>query len=111
MFLTTLTKSAPFISNDHLYVDDGKDLSLSNIRHTMLHISKHTFTLSNVLHVPHITKPLLSIHKFYRDNNVYYEFHASVFYVKDLTTKAVLFSGQSHDSLYVMSKSFATSIP
>ena len=111
MFLTTLTKSTPYLGNDHLHVGDSKDLSISNIRHTMLHTSKRTFTLSNVLHVSHITKPLLYVHKFYRDNNVYYEFHASVFYVKDLTTKAVLFSGQSHDSLYVVSKSFATSIP
>jgi len=61
----------------------------------MLHTSKHTCTLSNVLHVPHITKPLLSIHKFYHDNNAYFEFHAPVFYVKDLTIKAVLLSSQS----------------
>jgi hypothetical protein len=111
MFLTTLTKSTPYLGNDHLHVGDSKDLSISNIRHTMLHTSKRTFTLSNVLHVSHITKPLLYVHKFYRDNNVCYEFHASAFYVKDLTTKAVLYSGQSNNSLYVVSKSFATSIP
>jgi len=60
------------------------------------------FTLSNVLYVPHITKPLLSVQKFCRDNHVYFEFHASVFYVKDLVTKEVLLSGQSHDGLYVL---------
>ena len=77
----------------------------------MLRSSKHTFILSNVLHVPHITKPLLSIQKFCHDNNVYFEFHASVFYVKDLTTKAVLLSGHSNDGLYVLSESSATTIP
>jgi hypothetical protein len=51
------------------------------------------FTLSNVLHVPHITKPLLSIQKLCRDNHVYFEFHASLFYMKDLITKEVLLSG------------------
>jgi hypothetical protein len=59
----------------------------------MLRSPKHVFTLSNVLHVPHITKPLLSVQKIYRDNNIYFEFHASVFYVKDLTTKAMLLFG------------------
>ena len=77
----------------------------------MLHSPKYTFTLSNVFHVPHIIKPLLSVQKFRRDNNVYFEFHASVFYVKDLTTKSVLLSGQSNDGLYVLSESSATTIP
>jgi histone deacetylase 1/2 len=69
------------------------------------------FTLSNVLYVPHITKPLLSVQKFFRDNHIYFEFHASMFYVKDLVTKEVLLSGQSHDGLYVLSESSATSVP
>jgi hypothetical protein len=56
----------------------------------MLRSPKHTFTLSNVLRVPHITKPLLSVQKFSRDNNVYFEFHAFVFYLNDLITKVVL---------------------
>jgi len=77
----------------------------------MLHSPTRTFTLSNVLHAPHITKPLLSVQKFYRDNNVCFEFHTYVFYVKDLTTKAVLFSYQSNDGLYILSESFATTIP
>jgi hypothetical protein len=77
----------------------------------MLHFAQHTFTLSNILHVPYITKPLLSVHKFYRDNNVYFEFHTFVFYVKGLTTKAVLLSGQSNNGLYVLPESYATSIP
>jgi hypothetical protein len=88
-----LIDSAPYLGNDHLLVGDGKGLSISYIGHPMLCSPKHTFTLSNVLHVPHITKPLLSVHKFYCDNNVYFEFHTSVFYVKDLTTKAVLLFG------------------
>jgi len=82
-----------------------------HIGHATLHSTKHTFTLSNVLHVSHITKPLLSVQKFCRDNNVYFEFHASVFYVKDLTTKAILLSSQSNDGLYVLSESSATAIP
>ena len=69
------------------------------------------FTLSNVLHVPHITKPLLSVQKFCRDNHVYFEFHASMFYVKDLITKEVFLSSQNHDGLYVLSESSAMLVP
>jgi len=109
--LATLTDSTSDLGNDHLHVGDGKGLSISHIGHTMLRSPKGTFTLSNVLHVPHITKPLLSAQKIYCDNNVYFEFHASVFFVKDLTTKVVLLSGQSNDGLYVLFESSATIIP
>jgi histone deacetylase 1/2 len=61
--------------------------------------------------VPHITKPLLFVQKFCRDNHVYFEFHASMFYVKDLVTNEVLLSGQSHDGLYVLCESSAMSVP
>ena len=59
--LATLTNSIPSLGNDHLHVGDDKGLFISHIRHTMLHSPKHTFKLSNVLHVPHVTKPLLSV--------------------------------------------------
>jgi hypothetical protein len=52
----------------------------------MLHSPKRIFTLSNVLHVPYITKPMLYVQKFCRDNHVYFEFHDYLFYVKDLIT-------------------------
>ena len=91
--LATLIGFEPYLSNDHLHVGDDKDISMFNIRHTMLHTPKHTFTLSNILHMPHITKPLFYVHKLYRDYSVNFEFHAFVFYIKDLTTKAILLSG------------------
>jgi hypothetical protein len=77
----------------------------------MLHSPKRDFILSSVPHVSYITKPLLSVQIFYRDNNIYFEFHASVFYIKDLTTKAMLLSGQSNVGLYVLTESSATIIP
>jgi hypothetical protein len=55
--LTTLIDFVPYLGNDHLHLSDNKGISISHIGHTMLCSPKHTFTLSNVLHVPHITKP------------------------------------------------------
>jgi histone deacetylase 1/2 len=109
--LATLTDSAPYLGNDFLHVGDGKALDISHVGHTTLYSPKRLFTLTNVLRVPHITKPLLSVQKFCRDNHVYFEFHDSVFYVKDLVTKEVLLSGRSHDGLYVLSESSAMSVP
>jgi len=80
--LTTLTDFSPYLDNDYLHVGDNKGLSICHIGHTMLCSLKCAFILSNVLHVPYITKPLLSIQKFYGDNNVYFEFHTYVFYEK-----------------------------
>ena len=77
----------------------------------MLHSPKHIFTLANVLHVPHITKPMLYVQKLCRGNHVYFEFHTSMFYVKDLITKEVLLSGKSNDGLYILSESSETSVP
>jgi hypothetical protein len=72
--LATLTDSASYLSNDHLHVGDGKGLAIFYIGHSMLHSPKCIFKLSTILHMPYITKPLLFIEKFYRDNNVYFEF-------------------------------------
>jgi histone deacetylase 1/2 len=102
--LATLTVSEPYNGNDNLHVGEGRGLSISHISHTKLYTPHHSFTLSNVLYVPIITKPLLSVQKFCLDNNVYFEFHPFLFYVKDLNTNEVLLSGQSKDDLYTLSK-------
>ena len=109
--LATLTASEPYLGNDNLHVGDGKGLPISHLGHTKIYTPHRSFTLSNVLHVPAITKPLLSVQKFYLDNNVYFEFHPRVFYVKDLNTHEVLLSGQSKDGLYALTKSSVTSVP
>jgi histone deacetylase 1/2 len=106
--LASMTSSEPYTSSDQLHVGNGKGLVISHIAHSKLYTPKHTFILSNVLHVPHIKKPLLFVQKFCIENNVFFEFHSSMFYVKDLITKEVLLSGQSRDGLYVLSESSAT---
>jgi histone deacetylase 1/2 len=109
--LATLTASEPYLGNDNLHVGDGKGLPISHLGHTKIYTPHRSFTLSNVLHVLAITKPLLSVQKFYLDNNVYFEFHPRVFYVKDPNTHEILLSGQSKDDLYALTKSSITSVP
>jgi hypothetical protein len=68
---------------DQIQVGNGTRLA---IKHTGNSKLSPNFILRNVLHVPKITKNLLSVQKFTYDNNVYMEFHPSCFFVKDRMT-------------------------
>lgn len=50
--------------------------------------------LNNVIYVPRASKFLLSVHKLARDNDAYFEFHPSHFFIKDQTSKTVLHKGR-----------------
>ena len=62
--------------------------------------SPRVFSLSNLQHVPHITRNLISVSQFARENNVFFEFHPSICIVKDLATGTPLFKGRLHEGLY-----------
>jgi hypothetical protein len=51
-----MTHVEPYLGNDQLHVGDGKGLVISNTAYNLLHTPKRVFTLSNILHVPHIKK-------------------------------------------------------
>lgn len=65
-----------------------------------LHISKTPFHLNNILHCPYVSANLLSVHRFSKDNNCYFEFHSHGFYVKEKCTGKTLFQGRSENDLY-----------
>jgi hypothetical protein len=69
-----MTHAEPFLGNDQLHVGDGKGLVVSNTAHNILHTPKQVFTLSNILHVPHIKKILLFVQQLCRENYVFFEF-------------------------------------
>nr|KYP43735.1 hypothetical protein KK1_034815 [Cajanus cajan] len=55
--------------------------------------SQFSFQLNNLLHVPFITKNLLSVSKFAKDNCIFFEFHADHCFVKSQETNEVLLQG------------------
>ena len=87
-----MTNLESYLGIGQLHVGDGKGLSISNVAHSIIRTPKHTFTVSNILHLSHIKKPLLFVHKLYVENKGFFEFHSFVFYIKDLLTKKVFFS-------------------
>ena len=83
---------------DQIQVGNGTHLAIKNIGASKL--SPSNFILRNILHVPQITKNLLSVQKFTHDNNVFLEFHPSYFFVKDCKSGRILHCGLSRNGLY-----------
>jgi len=59
------------------------------------------FSLQHLLHVPTISKNLLSVSRFACDNHVFFEFHADICLVKHQGTNEILLQGQLKDGLYI----------
>jgi hypothetical protein len=66
---------------DQLQVGNGQGLRIHHSGIANLSSPHHNFHLSSLLHVPEITKNLLSVNKFTKDNNVFIEFHPIFFCV------------------------------
>lgn len=63
-----------------------------------------SLSLNHLLHVSCITKNLISVSKFSRDNGVYFEFHSNYYATKSHVTNEVLLQGNiGHDGLYSFS--------
>jgi hypothetical protein len=63
-----------------IQVANGAGLSISHIGHSIL--AGSSLKLQNILHVPHISKHLLSVYRLVSDNDVFVEFHRHFFCVK-----------------------------
>ena len=62
--------------------------------------SNRPLVLNNLLHVSSITKNLISVSQFVKDNDVFFEFHPLICYVKDGRTGQTLLQGLLHKDLY-----------
>ena len=91
-----------YIGPDQLYVGNGQGLHISATGSSKFHTNSAHFKLNDILHVPLITKNLLSIHKFTSDNNVYVEFYPNFCMVKDMQTHRLLMRGEHKDGLYLL---------
>jgi len=59
------------------------------------------FSLKHLIHVPTISKKLLSVSRFARDNNVFFDFHVDTCLVKRQGTNEILLQGKLKDVLYI----------
>jgi len=93
----------PYDGTDLVKMGNGKGLFISHIGSANFRpsTSNKPLFLTDLLHVPAITKNLLSVSKFCRDNNAIFEFHSNNCYVLDQETKRVLLQGYLKDGLYI----------
>lgn len=98
--LARLTTQERYGGTDQISIANGTGHLISHIGESRIAGSNTTLTLKNVLHVPSISKHLLSAHKLAADNNIFLEFHADYFLIKDKATRTILYRGKSYGGLY-----------
>jgi histone deacetylase 1/2 len=83
---------------------NGQGVSISSLGHSSFHAHHDPsvkLELKDLLHVPNISKNLLSVSKFAQDNNVIFEFHPYKCFVKSQASRQILLEGHvGADGLY-----------
>jgi histone deacetylase 1/2 len=85
---------------DQVQTANGTGMRIIHIGHSVIPTQSHTLHLKRILHVPSVTRNLLSVKKFTHDNNVFFEFHPWYFLVKDRDSREVLLRGGCRRGLY-----------
>jgi GAG-pre-integrase domain len=101
--LNALVTYSPYNGSDQLCVGDGKGLSILHTGTAFLPTNTGSLILTNVLHVPSISKPLLSISQLTTDNVASVDFLADSCFIKDLSSNKVLLKGIKINGLYIVS--------
>nr|CAN78270.1 hypothetical protein VITISV_006712 [Vitis vinifera] len=96
----SLAISQPYEGTDTVGVGNGAGLIISRTGNATIKTPSSTLALNDVAYCPQASAHLLSINKFYKDNNVLFELTGSNFFVKDLKTGDTLMTGPSDRGLY-----------
>ena len=108
--LNNLKLHAPYDSPEDIVIGDDTRLHITHLGLTSLSTLSHSFTLQNVLCVPHIKRNLISISQFYKSNKTSVEFLPSSFLMKDLQMGALLLHDRTNDGIYECPTKPSTSI-
>ena len=99
--LGKLVNPNAYVGNEQLYIGDGTALLINHVGSVKL--TTNTFeplSLNHVLHVPKITKNLLSVSKLLADNNVTLEFVGTCCFVKARSTRIIYLEGVAKSGFY-----------
>lgn len=98
--LSNLQLSTPYQGLEQVAVGNGQQLPITAVGNASISTSTKPILLRNILCVPQLTKNLVSISKFTKDNGVFVEFHDTVCFVKEKTTCKTLMKGDLINGLY-----------
>ncbi|KAL4318242.1 hypothetical protein GQ457_18G024980 [Hibiscus cannabinus] len=100
---TKIVQGTEYAGPGKITVDDGANLNIAKIEKSVLPVlstTRKTLVLSDLMHVPQITKNLISVSKLARDNHVFLEFHAYKCVVRDEDTGAILLEERESEGIY-----------
>lgn len=84
-----------------MHICNGLSLQIQHVGSAILNtLITQKLYLTNILHVPAITKNLLNVYRLLTDNNAIIEFHESICFVKDKNTGITLLKGIARNGLY-----------
>ncbi|KAG8490330.1 hypothetical protein CXB51_015871 [Gossypium anomalum] len=95
--MTNLTDVSPYTGTGQVSMGNGESVSIDNVGSSNILAGSRLLRLRDVLHVPTVCKNLISVGQFAKDNNVYFEFHPVLCFVKDIQTRKTLLVGRIHD--------------
>ncbi|KAB2606705.1 hypothetical protein D8674_006422 [Pyrus ussuriensis x Pyrus communis] len=93
--LDSLNQVTPFQGSDTITVGNGTGLSIANTGSTILKTNSSDLVLKNVLHVPRISRSLLSVQQLCADNHSWFICDDCEFFVQDKKTREILYQGKS----------------
>lgn len=98
--LDQLTMREKYHCKEQVQVANGLGLSITHVGQSCISTPARKLNLSNVLHVPKVSKNLLLVHRLTNGNNVFFEFHLDHFVVKDRVMRSTLLRGTCECGLY-----------
>ncbi|KAL4565872.1 hypothetical protein LXL04_029978 [Taraxacum kok-saghyz] len=98
--LNALSLHAPYDGTDELVIGDGSALTITHVGSSILQFSNNSFTLTNVLCVPSISKNILHISII-----ILIEFFSFNFLIKDFKTNQILLRGAASRGVYELRSS------
>jgi histone deacetylase 1/2 len=99
--LEKLTTKESYQGHDQVHAANGIGMNIHNIGHALIPTSaSRPLHLNHVLHVPQVTRNLLSMSKLTLDNPVFVELHPYDLFVKDRVTREILLRGRCRGGLY-----------
>ena len=80
-----LMEKVDYGGSDRVIVGNGSGLHIHHVGNSSFYsnLSNKSLVLNKLLHVPAITKNLLSVSQFAKDNHVFFEFHPNYCCVKN----------------------------
>ncbi|WMV39016.1 hypothetical protein MTR67_032401 [Solanum verrucosum] len=95
-----VNNASHYTGSGTITVGNENSLPFTHIGQSSLLTSSKPLLLSNILFAPQVTKNLLSVSKFTKDNNVMFKSFPSHCSVKDLVTKEMLLQAHEYAGLY-----------